>query len=375
MAELAASASAVSAAADGGAPSSASALAVIDAAERGDEEALRALLKAGAPAHAQDATDGRSALMAAAKARQRECCSMLLAGGAPWNAVDRRGRCAGQYAMDGGDQLIVDALLDSGVAAELLLGCVERAKGAADVLRRQAEGEAYLGSAVRYSGDDKLLDDAGDAVMMEWERPLMAAHAQVLCGARGAGRAAGDGGADVMNIGFGMGIVDGLLQAHEPRRHVIVEAHPAVLAKMRAEGWYDKPGVEVVAGKWQDVLPQLTANGAAFDGVFFDTYGEHYEDLRGFHAALPDLVRPDGGVYSFFNGLCPFNLFFHAVACEVARLELARLGFDCQFAQVDVEAQGESLWVDVRRRYWGDRTTYYLPIATRGAAGVGSGSS
>ena len=29
-------------------------------------------------------------------------------------------------------------------------------------------------------------------------------------------------------------------------------------------------------GRWQDVLPQL----AQYDGIFFDTYGEYYEDLR-----------------------------------------------------------------------------------------------
>ena len=41
-------------------------------------------------------------------------------------------------------------------------------------------------------------------------------------------------------------------------------------------GWGDKPGVRIVFGRWQDVLPQLTQ----YDGIFFDTYGEYYEDLR-----------------------------------------------------------------------------------------------
>jgi len=37
---------------------------------------------------------------------------------------------------------------------------------------------------------------------------------------------------------------------------------------MVADGWLDKPGVEVVFGKWQDV--NLASLGP-FHGVFFDT--------------------------------------------------------------------------------------------------------
>jgi hypothetical protein len=55
---------------------------------------------------------------------------------------------------------------------------------------------------VRYEGDDKLLDEDDRGVMMEWERPLMRAHAEVVCQAKG----------DVLNVGFGMGIVDGFIQ-------------------------------------------------------------------------------------------------------------------------------------------------------------------
>ena len=61
-------------------------------------------------------------------------------------------------------------------------------------------------------------------------------------------------GRDVLNVGFGMGIVDGAIQRRNPRTHTIVEAHPQVLARMRAEGWYDKPGVRVI--EWF-ALPSL----------------------------------------------------------------------------------------------------------------------
>ena len=63
----------------------------------------------------------------------------------------------------------------------------------------------YLKQSVRYTPDgQQLLDSAEDAVMMEWERPLMRAHAEVMIPDGTAPRTR-----DVLNIGFGMGIIDG----------------------------------------------------------------------------------------------------------------------------------------------------------------------
>ena len=45
-------------------------------------------------------------------------------------------------------------------------------------------------------------------------------------------------------------------------------------------------------------------------------YGEYYSDMREFHSYLPKLLNP-GGIYSFFNGLCPHNIFFQGVMCQV----------------------------------------------------------
>lgn len=41
--------------------------------------------------------------------------------------------------------------------------------------------------------------------MMDWETPLMQRHAAAICA----------GGGDVLNVGFGMGIVDAFIQRHE----------------------------------------------------------------------------------------------------------------------------------------------------------------
>ena len=77
--------------------------------------------------------------------------------------------------------------------------------------------------------------------------------------------------------------------------------------------------MRVLFGRWQDVLPAL--EGPCFDGIYYDTYGEHDADMADFHDELPRLLRA-GGLYSFFNGMCPFNVFFQGVACQVVQLEL-----------------------------------------------------
>jgi protein arginine N-methyltransferase 2 len=66
------------------------------------------------------------------------------------------------------------------------------------------------------------------------------------------------------------------IQRRKPRSHTIVEAHPDVYARMLAQGWDKRPGVRIVFGRWQDVLPQL----GQYDGIFWDTYGEYYEEMR-----------------------------------------------------------------------------------------------
>lgn len=46
----------------------------------------------------------------------------------------------------------------------------------------------------------------------------------------------------VLNVGFGLGIIDTALQARGPGKHTIIEAHPEVYARMQREGWTQKPG-------------------------------------------------------------------------------------------------------------------------------------
>lgn len=72
------------------------------------------------------------------------------------------------------------------------------------------------------------------------------------------------------------------------------------------------------------------------------------------------LAKPHG-IYSFFNGLAPDNLFFHGVACQCVKLQLSALGLDSEFLPCEIQVKDE-VWEGIRRKYWHGRNTYYLPV-------------
>ena len=81
-----------------------------------------------------------------------------------------------------------------------------------------------------------------------------------------------------------------------------------------------------------------------------------------FHAALPAMLRR-GGTYSFFNGMCPDNVFFQGVACQVVQLELEQLGLATEFRPVKLAPLHGKVWEGVKRRYWHDREEYFMPVS------------
>lgn len=264
----------------------------------------------------QDFETGLSPLMAAAKAGNSELCKQLLDQGAPWNAVDRDGNCAGNHAMSGEHWELVNYLVEWATRTELVLGEMQRCQQQAGISiipqaptndpgYQSSTKSDYLKHQLRYSKDgNALLDGDDDAVMMEWERPIMKAHASVMMQAPGK---------RVMNVGFGMGIIDSILQEYNPALHIIIEAHPDVYKKMLQDKWDQKPNVKIFHGRWQDVMPQLAKEKVELDAIFYDTYGEHAFDMEDFHVAMSKVLSKPLGVYSFFNGLAPDNLFFHGV--------------------------------------------------------------
>ena len=167
---------------------------------------------------------------------------------------------AGELALKNKHNEIYEMLVEEGTRAELLIRALKAKFGDDDEEKSNVPNEDYLKQKLHYD-DNKLMDENNDAVMMGWEGPLMVEHAKVMCPREGM---------DVLNVGFGLGLIDMELQKYKPRNHFIIEAHPDVYAHMKEQGWDKKPGVTILFGRWQDMVPTLTQ---AFDGIFFDTYG------------------------------------------------------------------------------------------------------
>lgn len=363
---------------------------LLEAAARGDAELVERLISnddddAADPDCAR-AEDGATPLMVAAEGGHADAVASLLRAGAQWNALDCGGHCAGEYSGAAHAE-VTQMLMQWGVEMEEML--IERDEGGAEAASDEGaaaaakeedeESRRYLSQRLVYDDADpsgpRLLDSDGDAVMMGWEAPIMARHADTLCGGQGVAAPAA-----VMNVGFGLGIIDRDLQRHAPRRHVIVEAHPDVLARMDAEGWAEKPGVTVLRGRWEDVLaagaPALSKGAqeggiadilasGGFDAIYWDTYAQHARHLRRFHAeVLPRLLRRPttkharSGKYAWFNGVGSDNAFFHAVSTQVIARHLAKLGFRTSFEKLSVDKLGDDVWRGVARAYW--RLPYYL---------------
>jgi len=207
-----------------------------------------------------------------------------------------------------------------------------------------------------------VLDVDGEeiGVMMGWEEGIMRETVRKLCLDHPKAS-----GLKVLNIGFGLGIIDGLFQSlpsHYPTRHVIIEAHPDVLQHMRETGWYDKPGIKILEGKWQDFLDSddLLSSGG-FDVIYTDTFSEDYSDLRQFFEHLPDLMADADSRFSFFNGLGATNPSFYDVYKHISELHLANVGLDVDWSDVDVSLDiDEDRWVQSREYF--SLPIYRLPL-------------
>lgn len=318
----------------------------------------------------------------------------LLENGAIWNDLDNNDETPGCLALRLGLKKCYEAMVEAGVRAELLFGRLDEFEMLADVESEdddeeeydivqndnadgedapqlvQADGtvpgvesipelvqvdengdetkvdvnsEDYLASNLTFSGD-RLLDADKNGVMMAWETDIMQ---------QAVDRLAPEPGLRVLNVGHGMGIIDNIFQSKNVAVHHIIEAHPDVLARMRKDGWYEKPGVTVHEGRWQDVVPKLVEQNQVFDGIYFDTFAEEYKALKEFFGEyVIGLLDPEGR-FGFFNGLGADRQVCYDVYTKVVEMDLFEAGLDTEFEDIripDLEEKGE--WEGVRRRYW-----------------------
>ena len=141
----------------------------------------------------------------------------------------------------------------------------------------------YIQQTLTYTEDGRLMDETGQAVMMDWERPIMEQAAKVIT--RNGGR--------VLNVGFGMGIIDTEIEKYPNTEHWIIEPHLDVFTKMMDDGWHLKSNVKILHGDWQWFLKYLPK----FDGIYIDTWDEQIWD---FLKNTPNMLK-EGGILSFFN--------------------------------------------------------------------------
>lgn len=137
--------------------------------------------------------------------------------------------------------------------------------------------------------DDKLVNEQGQSVMMGWERPLMKRVSELLT----------FNGGDVLNIGFGMGIVDGYIKESNPNSHTIIENHPDVINYIKETGWESE--ATFIYSKWQDQIGKL----GMFDSIYLDTWNDsrlpYINDLLDQHLKV-------GGVFIIWHNEYEFPM-------------------------------------------------------------------
>ncbi|KAL8867191.1 MAG: hypothetical protein Q9174_005819 [Haloplaca sp. 1 TL-2023] len=366
---------------------------------------LHAAIEGAAPPHRANGNTHIDSEEEEESEKPAETVKLLLQNGAIWNDLDRNDETPGCLALRLGLLRLYDLLVDAGVRAEVLLSRLEGyerigdddgedddeeeeggdSEGARVVENTPQDGDTendtdtpilvhpptppaeepqpnqptYLSSPLTFR-PDRILDAASNGIMMSWETNLMSLTASLL---------APTTGLRILNIGHGMGIIDTHFQSTSPLTHHIIEAHPDVLTRMRQEGWYEKPGVVIHEGKWQDVLPRLLeppANDSEepllFDAIYFDTFAEPYSALRTFFEDFVIGLLDDRGQWGFFNGMGADRQVCYDVYTKVVELDLFEAGFDVEWTDVEVpDLEGKGEWEGVKRAYW-KVGGYRLPI-------------
>ncbi|KAL9938954.1 hypothetical protein V8E36_001767 [Tilletia maclaganii] len=350
--------------------------------QAGDLAAVKECVKAGADAwfeSDEEAGLGWSALHLAVASNTPEIVKFLISRGAVWNAVDPRGLTAADLAWSLNYVECYQMLLEEGVRHSMLMQMlagdddddddddddqVDPETGAVTIRTKGDEvadsNAKFLQSRLIFvtdeQGKERCLDGDSNMVMAAWESDIMDRTAHLLC-------ADLKPGFSVLNVGFGLGIVDTFFQSYKPGRHVIIEPHPDAIAYLRSKGWADKPGVEIVEKRWEDAI--LDPALGSFDVVYFDTYSQDYKDLKKFFDEMPALLNGPEARFSFFHGLAGTNAFFYDVYTRLSELDLRAIGLSTTWTAVHPQLT-EEVWRGVKREYW-SLPKFLIPVSRMNA--------
>ncbi|KAG4431007.1 hypothetical protein IFR05_013515 [Cadophora sp. M221] len=364
----------------------------------------------GEATKARDAVEGQEEDEEVDTEKAKKVIEELFFSGAIWNDLDANNETPGCLAYRLGRMELYEMCVNAGVRAELLLGLMggyeelegedsemdeDEEVGAATVqageeMDKQADAEGnsngasgehnlavgpaeelalshqtpetppqppkkdvnsadYLASSLIFTST-KLLDSDNNGVMMAWETSIMRRTVDLLLPPP-TSSSTPKPGARILNIGFGMGIIDRMFRSTQPSKHHIIEAHPSVLHTLSepssdfGKTWEDSaptPGAyKIHAGKWQDICPLLLQAGEVYDAIYFDTFGEDYAQLKLFFTEfIPGLLDSEGS-FGFFNGLGADRRVCYDVYCRVVEMDCMEAGLDVEWTNVDVDALGD----------------------------------
>ena len=187
---------------------------------------------------------------------------------------------------------------------------------------------SYISSSLTFHTDKitTKMEEFGDEdviIMMDWEHPIMSASAAYVT----------EGGGDILEIGFGMGISAGYIQSHSISSHTIIEPHPQMVEK--AVEWSNgKSNVTIISQSWADVTGSLET----YDGIFYDTSFDNKHNL--FSSSLSELTKP-GTKLSVFNSFSS---------------ETNDHNIEMNYKQINVSTPNSA------SQYFNNDNVYYMPI-------------
>ncbi len=119
---------------------------------------------------------------------------------------------------------------------------------------------------------------------------IMEESANILCQNKGT----------VLNVGFGLGVIDNYIKRQNPKEHHIIEIHPKVYDLAVQQG-FDKTA-KLYLGDWQDIVKKFIFQGKKFDAIYFDTYTFSKDKKQwAMFGKIVDKILNTNGIFSYFN--------------------------------------------------------------------------